>query len=458
MHADGAEFLAQLYRPPLRRFPSPKMKPHERARAAAWGTALVDWLAGYQRQNTRREYLLAVASLFNFCRKLPWEVRPADVTGWLEAGLAEKAERTKVSWLRHASRFYQFAARRTWTSPAGRRLRLCRRDPLVGVAWPQPGPPAVCAPLSEFELERLLAAFDRETPFGRRDYALFTVVLETGLRLRQALALRLRDLDPGLAQESGQEGALSSVPALAAGWQAAWQAVQAYLEADGRMASMAPDDYLFTPLQDATGRLARKRPLDWDRKPLHAYSAKRAFRGYVAWAGLDPERVKPETLRYTGARRLLEAGASQAELAAYLRIRTPDNARQIIQRLREQAASCVPDGETTGGGAAAGRPAGSLRRRREGAQPGNRNNLRHGLYSERYRLSRLGIRWRKFHLLRDADLPHIIGELERMQWELIDLPEVSLMNMVHKLNKFSYLTLIKGLLMAYRVKRRRRSE
>lgn len=140
-----------------------------------------------------------MAGLLSFCRKLPWQVRPADAACWLEQGLAGKTNLTKACACRPVGQFYRFACHKTWTSPSGRCLILCRANPLEQVETPRSQDFLSVSPLSDPELECLLAAFDRQSLIGLRDFALFTVVLETGLYLRQALALRLQDLLPSPA-------------------------------------------------------------------------------------------------------------------------------------------------------------------------------------------------------------------------------------------------------------------
>ncbi len=296
-------------------------------------------------------------------------------------------------------------------------------------------------------MERLLGACDRETPFGRRDHALFTVMMATGLHLSEALVLRLKDLAP-----SPEGEAICQAEGPAFGQTAAWEAARAYLEAGGRLAGMGPDDYVFTPLQDVAGAMAKRHPLDWERQPLHSNTVQKAFKTYVRWAELDEDRVTPETLRYTGARRLLEAGVEAEAVARFLRIQTMEVARQVAKRLQGKPGEVPAAGPLDEGG-----QPNSLRRRRPGAQPGNKNSMKHGVYSERFRLSRLGIRWRKFHLLRDADLPRIIIDLNVMLWDLLDLPEDSLMPAVKKLKKAGYMVFIRGLLKAHLMRRRRQT-
>jgi hypothetical protein len=221
------------------------------------------------------------------------------------------------------------------------------------------------------------------------------------------------------------------------GQKAAWEAVRAYLEVDGRLAGMMPEDYVFTPLMDVAGAMAKRNPLDWERQPLGEKTAHQAFKEYVRWAGLDPEEVKPETLRYSGARRLLEAGASLEEVAAFLRIKSLRKARQIVKRLQ----SSMADGSTLR------LPPKTRQRRRPGAQPGNRNNLKHGKYSERFRLSRLGIPWGSVQDMNPENAPWIIAELRAMEEGLVALETDTIDAEVKRLVKVSHIAATIGRVM-----------
>ena len=425
----AAEFLAGLYQPALRRFPDPVKYPHEWAKAAAWGEALSEWLAGYKNKRTRYEYLRAFTQLLNFCQKLPWEVHQADVPGWLQVGLAGKSSHTQRSTLKRVRGFYSFACGRTWRSPAGRQLRLCRINPLEGIALPEVAEYTRAVALSEAQLERLQAAFDLDTPYGRRDRALFTVMLEMGLRLREAVRLRFRDIaTPDRSDGEAGEGAPSR------GQDAAWGAVRVYLEAQGRLAGMGPEDYVFTPLLDVMGALAKRNPLDWERQPLSVGTAHTAFKEYVSWAGLDPEKVRPETLRYSGARRLLEAGASLQEVAAFLRIRNLRKARQIVNHLQSSPPPRIKRRTAPK----------ARRRRRPGGQPGNRNNLKHGKSSQRYRLRRLGIPWGSVRDVSPESAPGLIAILRSMNDELLALEPETLDAELKRLMKIGHIAVTIG--------------
>ncbi len=429
MTEHGAEFLASLYQPPLRRFPDPVNQPHDWAKAAAWGQALQDWLAGYETEKTRYVYLKAFKQLINFCQKLPWEVRQADLVEWLDVGLAGKASRTQYYKLVRVRGFYRFACGRTWRSPAGKQLRLCRANPVEGIALPALEDFKQIVALSEADLERLQAAFDLDTPYGRRDRALFTVMLETGLHLREAVRLRLKDLTPADGSE-GAEGMEAPFP----GQKAAWEAVRAYLEVDGRLAGMGPEDYVFTPLVDVTGTLAKMNPLDWDRQALGEIPASHSFKEYVRWAGLDPDVVKPEALRYSGAWRLMEAGASRQDVAAFLRIGDVWRAGQIMKHLQSSTKHRSRRRAT----------AKTRRRRRRGAQPGNRNHLKHGKWSERYSLSRMGMAWGSVRNVTPEIAPWAFAALREMADELFALEPGTLDAESKRVMKLSHIAVTIG--------------
>jgi site-specific recombinase XerD len=430
----GAEFLAGLYQPPLGRFPDPVKKGHSHqwAKAAAWGEALKEWLAGYKNEKTRRDYLQALAQLLNFCHKLPWEVCQADVVEWLEVSLSGKASRTQKNMLQRVSRFYRFTCEQTWRSPAGRHLRLCRINPLEDIELPKAAKYKRVVALSEAELERLQAAFDLETPYGRRDQALFTVMLETGMHLREVLRLQLRDIAPADRTERA-DGEIEPFR----GQKAAWEAVRAYLELDSHLAGMRPEDYVFTPLMDVAGAMAKRNPLDWERQPLGEHTARAAFKEYVRWAGLDPEAVRPETLRYSGARRLLETGASMQDVAAFLRINYVWRTRQIMNHLQGSAA---PRSKRRAA-------AKTRQRRRLGAQPGNRNNLKHGKWSQRFRLRHLGVPWGSVREVTPESAPWVIAELRAMEDELFALEPGTFDAQVKRLVKMSHIAVTIGRVM-----------
>lgn len=148
--------------------------------------------------------------------------------------------------------------------------------------------------LSPEEVASLLTAIDTRRRIGRRDYALFCLMLSTGMRPGEAVRLRLDDIDwkerlvhiretktgrPRTVPFSPQAGAT----------------LLRYLQLDRRHETFPPE--LFLGL-----RRARGRPLD------HPDVIYLRFRRYARLAGLRADAT-PYSLRHTFAQNLLEGGA-----------------------------------------------------------------------------------------------------------------------------------------------------
>ena len=146
----------------------------------------------------------------------------------------------------------------------------------------------------------LLAACDRATAQGLRDYAIVLTLTRMGLRAREIAALTLEDVDwrSGIVVISGKGGRRDQLPLPrdVAG------AVIGYLR-DGRAAA-ALDRSLFArsvaPHRGLTG-----------------YGVGHAVARAARDAGLD--RVRPHQLRYFAATAMQAAGASLAEIGQVLR-------------------------------------------------------------------------------------------------------------------------------------------
>jgi integrase/recombinase XerD len=146
----------------------------------------------------------------------------------------------------------------------------------------------------------LLAACDRVTAQGLRDYAIVLVLTRMGLRAREVAALTLEDVDwrQGIVAVSGKGGRRDQLPLP----RDIAEAVIAYLR-DGRPAAVL-DRKLFArsvaPHRGLTGYAV-------------GHSVARAARD----AGLD--RVRPHQLRYFAATAMQAAGAPLAEIGQVLR-------------------------------------------------------------------------------------------------------------------------------------------
>ena len=162
--------------------------------------------------------------------------------------------------------------------------------------------------LSEEQLRRFLAGFDRTTPTGRRDYAMTRCLVDLGLRAGEVITLRLDDIDwreGTLRIVGGKIGRARALPLT----QGVGQAIAEYLRS-GRPAT--PCRHLFVrhtvPVGIALG------------PTLIRGVIRRAFartEGCSHWAGTH-------VLRHTAASRLHSRGAGLKEVADLLGHRSLD--------------------------------------------------------------------------------------------------------------------------------------
>jgi len=174
-------------------------------------------------------------------------------------------------------------------------------------------------PLTPEELARLLSQPDRETFTGVRDVALVAFLADTGLRISEAIGVRLCDIDP--KQRSlvvmGKGGKGRTV---------------FYGEAVGTLL----DAYLRRRGDLDGGELLFVSSLD---EPLFRFSLSRRIKNYARKAGIEGKRVSAHTLRHTfGVSWLLNGGdafslqrllghSTPAMTARYVNFATGDLAR-----------------------------------------------------------------------------------------------------------------------------------
>ncbi|MDQ4068724.1 MAG: site-specific integrase [Actinomycetota bacterium] len=149
------------------------------------------------------------------------------------------------------------------------------------------------------EVARLLASCDRRTTFGRRDYAVLSLLARLGLRAGEVATLELADID--------------------------WRAGELVVRGKGRREERLP---LPVDVGEAVaGWLRRGRPrceyatvftrVRAPHRPLSSGGVSAIVRAACARAGL-PE-LNAHRLRHTAATEMLRAGASLAEVGQVLR-------------------------------------------------------------------------------------------------------------------------------------------
>lgn len=157
--------------------------------------------------------------------------------------------------------------------------------------------------LNRAEIDAVLAAPDRSTRQGRRDYALLVLAVHTGLRVSEITALRVEDLVFGTGahvrcQGKGRKERCTPLTRQTVAVLRAWLA-------EGHA---SPDDVVFpSPSNTPLSRGAVERMI-----AKHAHAAARRC------PSLDRKHVTPHVLRHSTAVGLLQAGVDRAVIALWL--------------------------------------------------------------------------------------------------------------------------------------------
>jgi site-specific recombinase XerD len=161
--------------------------------------------------------------------------------------------------------------------------------------------------LERAELDALLKSIDRATPLGRRDYALFAFMFNTGARVQEVLDLRIADVRleaPPQVRLLGKGRKTRICPL----WPATARLLRALIaERDARGAEAA-SPLVFT---NARGR------------PLTRYGVRYLLRRYVQKASqvapsLKTKRLHPHSIRHSTAVALLKSGVDFATISQWL--------------------------------------------------------------------------------------------------------------------------------------------
>lgn len=160
-------------------------------------------------------------------------------------------------------------------------------------------PAGLPKPLTEGEVEALLAAVLGDGPVARRDRAVLELLYATGARISEVCGLSLGDVDLGhrTTRLFGKGAKERIVPF----GRAAAGALEAWLSAGGREL-MVPDRW--ARRGDAEAIFLNQRGARLSRQTAWA-----VVKGYGRRAGIAPERLSPHVLRHSCATHLLDHGA-----------------------------------------------------------------------------------------------------------------------------------------------------
>lgn len=182
---------------------------------------------------------------------------------------------------------------------------LAELQRILGVPFKRGARNAPIEYLEAVEVETLLQQIDRSTEMGRRDYALFALMFNTGARVQEVLDLKLSDVrtePPCQVRLHGKGGKVRLCPI--------WASTAAQLQelAQRKPEDGATDGFLFTNRRG--GKLTRFGV----RYLLNKYIAVSA----ATASTLQEKRIHPHSLRHTTAIYLLKAGVDFATISQWL--------------------------------------------------------------------------------------------------------------------------------------------
>ena len=212
------------------------------------------------------------------------------------------------------SSFYNYAATYTVPGQDGKPTPLLQRpSPTIGIKMTRPD--RAYRALSYEELKRFFAVIPKDTIRGLRDRALFLTYFWTARRRSEIMRLRWGDIERStIVDQDGtrREGWLyhfygkghSTEEDVAELPGPAKAAIDEYLIASGRMATMMPDSPIF---------LTRR------KTAMGSSHIAATLKFYAEQAGLDVERVSVHSLRHTSARERYHSGSDIREIQKLLR-------------------------------------------------------------------------------------------------------------------------------------------
>lgn len=325
--------------------------------SSAWGRCYQDFLrATYARsgsRNTLVKYEAELTRFFTHPAKLPDAYSRADVEAHLHAPCRDLAHKgqppaagTMNNRLSVLSSFYRYAASYGVTDGKGAVY------PLLSTLAPTAGMRHVARDLhyrtiSPDDFTRLMAVIPTGTVKGLRDRAIFLVLFWTARRRNEIVLLCYGDIEEAVfVDERGKQRR---------GWQyhfrgkgrsriddtaelpaPAKRAIDRYLEASGRLATIGPDAPLFTVTDRYYGHA------NSGDRPLNPTVVWRDLKNYAKKAGIDPTTITIHSLRHASAQQRYLAGEGVLSIQHLLRHASLQTTSGYLQAL----VSAADDGAT----------------------------------------------------------------------------------------------------------------
>ena len=229
--------------------------------------------------NTVASYISDLTAFFSAVGKEPKDVVPEDIISYF----AETTALSKRSQARVLSSLHSFYK---WMLMEGEMTD----NPSDAIEAPELGKylPAV---LSVEEVDRLIAAVDLDSAFGKRDRAMLETLYGLGLRVSELISLRISSIwtEQGFVSVIGKGDKQRLVPLGGM----ARDAIRDYLEVRGPAADRESSDILF---------------LNRFGRALTRIAVFKMIKAYAVKAGISKE-ISPHTLRHSFATHRIENGA-----------------------------------------------------------------------------------------------------------------------------------------------------
>lgn len=337
------------------------------------------WIQSKLRRNksgsTAQNYNTAFLQFFKWASTPPWEVTPEIAEQWA-AHLSTEGKEIKDRGgnvirrepvadstfnlkLAALGDFYKFVMRKTDLWPAN------LRNPFDIVDRQKVGAFERSVYPTADELQAMLDTINTDTLTGKRDFSLIFTYIVTTRRSRELLNIKWGDLketaEGDFAFEyiyKGGDLKKAVIPRMC------YATITAYLQADGRLENIGPDDYIWIPIDEQKiKRLNPDAEIEINR-PISNSLVNRILKKYAKRAGVDVKKAHVHGLRHGGARlrrKLDQAAGKPVDYAAYQQLLGHKN----IATTQIYVDTVVVDPVDEGGNAAARflMPKGGKRRR-----------------------------------------------------------------------------------------------
>lgn len=161
--------------------------------------------------------------------------------------------------------------------------------------------------LEKTEIEALLAGIDRTTPSGRRDYAMFALMFNTGARVQEVVDLQTRDIRleaPCQVRFVGKGNKVRTCPI----WPQTAQLLKDLIRKRQSVAEEPADQHIFV----------NERGTPITRFGVRYLLQKHVVAAASATPSLIGKKIHPHSLRHTTAIHLLKAGVDFATISQWL--------------------------------------------------------------------------------------------------------------------------------------------